>query len=160
MGAGVMPAGLAVRSHTAKSPETEASGAENGARKGSNPCQNQKNPSNYRVTRPVVSNRPVVQQPVSQPPLQFRGYLWTSSAGIPGFLGTWRRRIRPPGYQVARFEQPTIPLVEIPQLSPFPDTLIGSFQVHWVWAKLGCGSARNRVAGLRGSGVVTPGVTG
>ena len=38
MGAGVMPAGVAVRSHTAKNPENDASGAENGASKGSHPC--------------------------------------------------------------------------------------------------------------------------
>jgi len=56
MGAGLMPAGAAARSHTAKNPETDASGAKNGASKGPNPCQNPKNPSKYRVERLAVSN--------------------------------------------------------------------------------------------------------
>jgi len=64
MGAGLMPAGAALRSHTAKNPETDASGAKNGVLKGLNPCQNPKNPSKCRAERLAVSNCAVVQQPV------------------------------------------------------------------------------------------------
>jgi chaperonin GroEL len=64
MGAGLKPAGAALRSHTAKNPETDASGAKNGILKGLNPCQNPKNPSKCRAERLAVSNCAVVQQPV------------------------------------------------------------------------------------------------
>ena len=63
MGAGLKPAGAALRSHTAKNPETDASGAKNGILKGLNPCQNPKNPSKCRAERLAVSNCAVVQQP-------------------------------------------------------------------------------------------------
>jgi hypothetical protein len=84
MGAGLMPAGAALRSHTAKNPETDASGAKNGVLKGLNPCQNPKNPSKCRAERLAVSNCAVVQQP--------------AKADIP--LGTrviWRFPPREPG---------------------------------------------------------------
>jgi len=65
MGAGLKPAGAALRSHTAKNPETDASGAKNGILKGLNPCQNPKNPSKCRAERLAVSNCAVVQQPAN-----------------------------------------------------------------------------------------------
>jgi hypothetical protein len=67
MGAGLKPAGAALRSHTAKNPETDASGAKNGILKGLNPCQNPKNPSKCRAERLAVSNCAVVQQPAKSP---------------------------------------------------------------------------------------------
>jgi hypothetical protein len=77
MGAGLKPAGAALRSHTAKNPETDASGAKNGILKGLNPCQNPKNPSKCRAERLAVSNCAVVQQPARAiaPESDFRRFL-------------------------------------------------------------------------------------
>jgi len=54
MGAGLMPAGLAVRPHAAKSPENDAGEAEIGPQIPSNSCSNPKNPSKKHVERPAL----------------------------------------------------------------------------------------------------------
>ena len=54
MGAGLMPAGVTARAHTAKNPENDAGGAEIGAQIPSNPCSNPKNPSKNRAERPAL----------------------------------------------------------------------------------------------------------
>ena len=58
MGAGLMPAGVAARAHTAKNPENDAGGAEIGAQIPSNPCSNPKNPSKNAPSVPLYKIEP------------------------------------------------------------------------------------------------------